>query len=141
MEALALNPTALDMLAVASTATGPADPNYHLFEEWCGMSSEEREAAILTMDVDGIIYTNTDLDFQVISIIQQPADRSQRKDWLVGQIGTRLSRGAEPVRFDLHAVCGNVVVPMREPYAEELGLVYDASKNYYWCKLYAMVRF
>ena len=61
MEALALNPTALDMLAVASTATGPADSDYHLFKEWCGMSSKDREAAILTIDVEGIIYTNTDL--------------------------------------------------------------------------------
>ena len=77
MEALALNPTALDMLAVASTATGPADPDYHLFKEWYGMSSEEREIAILSIDVKGIIYTNTDLDFQVISIIHQPADRTQ----------------------------------------------------------------
>eukprot|EP00751_Fragilariopsis_kerguelensis_P030303 CAMPEP_0170926940 /NCGR_PEP_ID=MMETSP0735-20130129/13188_1 /TAXON_ID=186038 /ORGANISM="Fragilariopsis kerguelensis, Strain L26-C5" /LENGTH=56 /DNA_ID=CAMNT_0011327327 /DNA_START=623 /DNA_END=793 /DNA_ORIENTATION=- len=55
MEALALNPTALDMLAVASTATGPADTDYHLFKEWCGMSPKEREAAILTIDVEGII--------------------------------------------------------------------------------------
>jgi len=55
MEALALNPTALDMLAVASTATGPADPYYHLFKEWCGMSSEEQETAILSIDVEGII--------------------------------------------------------------------------------------
>ena len=106
MEALALNPAALDMLAVASTATGPADPNYHLFKEWCGMSSEERAAAILSIDVEGIMYTNTNLDFQVISIIHPPANRTQRKDWCVGQVGTRLSRGAEPVCFDLHAVCG-----------------------------------
>ena len=128
MEALALNPTALDMLAVASTATGPADPNYHLFKEWCGMSPAEREAALLSIDVEGIIYTNTDSDFQVISITHQPADRDQRKDWYVGQIGTRLSRGAEPVRFDLHEVCGNVVVPMREPHAQALGLEYDDKK-------------
>ena len=93
------------------------------------MSPKEQEAAILTMDVDGIIYTNTDLDFQVISIIHQPADRSQRKDWLVGQIGTRLSRGAEQVRFDLRAVCGNVVVPMREPHAVALSLKFDDKKT------------
>ena len=92
------------------------------------MSAEEREAALLSIDIEGIMYMNTDLEFQVISIIHPPADRSQRKDWCVGQVGTRLSRGAEPVRFNLHAVCGYIVVPMREPYAKELGLVYDASK-------------
>ena len=92
------------------------------------MSLEEQEAAIMSIDVKGIIYTNTDLDFQVISIIHQPADRNQRKDWCVGQVGTRLSRGAEPVRFDLHAVCGNIVVPMREPHAQALGLDYDDKK-------------
>ena len=92
------------------------------------MSAEEREAAFLSINIEGIMYMNINLEFQVISIINPPADRIQRKDWCVGQVGIRLSRGAELVRFDLHTACGHVVVPMREPYAKELGLVYDNLK-------------
>ena len=128
MEDLALKPTALDLLEVATTATGPTDPTYHIFKEWCAMSADERSEALLSIDINGIMYFNTDLDLQVISIINPPADRLQQKEWCIGQFGTRLSRGAEPIRFDRAAVCDDVVVPMREPYAVELGLVYDASK-------------
>ena len=72
MEDLALDPAALDLLAVAATATGPTDPKYHIFKEWCAMSAEEREAALLSIDIEGIMYMNTDLEFQVISIIKPP---------------------------------------------------------------------
>ena len=61
-------------------------------------------------------------------MIGSPANRPQQKDWCIGQFGTRLSRGPEPIRFNRAAVCGNIVVPMQEPYAKELGLLYDASK-------------
>ena len=129
MEDLALQPAALDFLEIATTATGPTDPKYHLFKEWCAMSSEDRSEALLSIEINGVMYVNTDLDLQVVSIINPPADRLQRKEWCIGQVGTRLSRGAEPVRFNRDAVCGDVVVPMRVPYAEALGLFYDTSKS------------
>ena len=129
MEDLALQPAALDLLEVATTATAPADLEYHIFREWCAWSEDERSAALLNpQDLTGIMYLNTDLDFQAISIISSPANRPQQKEWCIGQFGTRLSRGPEPIRFNRAAVCGNIVVPMQEPYAKELGLVYDASK-------------
>ena len=92
------------------------------------MSADERSEALLSFDITSIMYFNTDLDLQVISIINSPADRLQQKEWCIGQFGTRLSRGPEPIRFNRAAVCGDVVIPMREPYAIKLGLVYDASK-------------
>ena len=38
---LVLHPAALDLLEVATTATGPTDPTYHIFKEWCAMSANE----------------------------------------------------------------------------------------------------
>ena len=35
MEALVLQPAALDALEVATTDTAPADPTYHIYQEWC----------------------------------------------------------------------------------------------------------
>ena len=58
-------------------------------------------------------------------MIAEPADRLQQADWCVGQDGTRLSRGSQPLRFSCTEVCGEVIVPMREPHAQALALVYD----------------
>ena len=129
MEELALQPAALDLLEVATTITAPADPEYHIFREWCDWSVEQRSVALLNQqDLTNIVYLNTDLDFQVIFIIGEPANRPQRKGWCIGQYGTCLSRGQEFIRFNCVTVCGEIVVPMREPYAKELGLVYNAIK-------------
>ena len=129
MEDLILQPAALDLLEVAATATGPADPGYYIFREWCAMSEDKRSAALLnTQDLTGIMYLNTNLYFQAISIIGSPANRPHRKKWCIGQLGTRLSRGPKAIRFNCAAVCGDIVVIMREPYTKELGLLYDASK-------------
>ena len=80
MEDLALQPAALDFLEIATTATGPTDPKYPLFKEWCAMSSEDRSEALLSIEINGVMYVNTDLDLQVVSIINPPADRLQRKE-------------------------------------------------------------
>ena len=129
MEELAPVSAALDSLEVATTATAPADPDYHIYREWCDGMVEKSSAILLNQnDLTGILYWNNDLDFQVISMIAEPVNGLQRDDWCVGQFGTRLSRGSEPIRFNRAEVCGEIVVPMREPYAKELQLVYDASK-------------
>ena len=60
-------------------------------------------------------------------MIADPAERSQRGDWCIRQYGTRLSRGSEPVRFNCVEICCKIVVPMHQPYALALKLVYDAS--------------
>ena len=99
MEDLAIQPVALDLLEVATTATGPADPEYHIFREWCAWTADERSVALLSFDLTGIIYVNNDLDFQAISIISPPVNRPQRKEWCIGQFVTRLSRGPEPIRL------------------------------------------
>ena len=75
MEDLAIQPVALDLLEVATTATGPADPEYHIFREWCAWLADEQSAALLSFDLTGIMYVNNDLDFQAISIISPPANR------------------------------------------------------------------
>ena len=78
MEELALQPAALDSLELATTATSPADPEYHIFREWCDWLVEEQSAALLNqLDLTGILYLNTDLDFQVISMISEPANHPQ----------------------------------------------------------------
>ena len=129
MEELALVPAAQDSLEVATTAMAPADPDYHIYREWCDGPVEKRSVVLLNQnDLTGILYLNNDLDFQVISMITKPANCLQQEDWCVQQHGTRLSRGSEPIQFNRDEVCGEIVVPMREPYAKELQLVYDASK-------------
>ena len=81
MEDLAIQPAALDLLEVATTATGPADPEYHIFREWCAWTTDERSAALLNpQDLTGIMYLNTDLDFQAISIIGSPANHPSEKN-------------------------------------------------------------
>ena len=81
-----------------------------------------------SVNLTGIVYLNTNLNFQAFSIIGSPVNHPHQKEWCIGQFGTRLSRKPEPIQFKRAAVYGNIVVPMREPYAKELGLVYDASK-------------
>ena len=98
MEDLALQPAALDFLEVTATATGPVDPGYYIFREWCTISEDDQSAALLNpQDLTGIMYLNINLDFQAISIIGSPAKRPQRKEWCIGQFGTRLSREPEPI--------------------------------------------
>ena len=73
------------------------------------------------------MYLDTDLKFQAIFIVISPAHRPQRADWRVG-LGNRLSRGPEGILFNLEDVCGSIVVPMREPSAKQLGLLYNSTK-------------
>ena len=129
MEQLATVPAALDLLEVATTATGQVDPAYHIYREWCGGTVEQRSSVLTKQrDLTGIMYWNQDRELQIISMIADPADRLQQADWCVGQFGTRLSRGSEPIRFNRADMSGEIVVSMREPYAKELELVYDASR-------------
>mmetsp|Transcript_63177 Transcript_63177/g.70638 ORF Transcript_63177/g.70638 Transcript_63177/m.70638 type:complete len:113 (-) Transcript_63177:1156-1494(-) len=112
MEDLAIQPAVLDLLEVATTATGPADLEYHNFREWCAWLEDKRSATLLLYDHTGIMYLNTNLDFQAISIINSHTNRSQQKEWCIGQSGTCLSRGPEPIQFNCAAVCGDIDVPM-----------------------------
>ena len=96
MEELALVPAALNSLKVVTTATVPADPDYHIYQEWCDRLVEKRSAVLLNQnDLTGILYWNKDLDFQVISMIGKLANRLQREGWCIGQYGTRLSPCSE----------------------------------------------
>ena len=61
-------------------------------------------------------------------MIGKPANRLQREGWCIGQYGTCLSQVSESIRFNRAEVCGEIVIPMRELYAKELKLVYDALK-------------
>ena len=77
MEDLILQPAALDLLEVGATATGPADPEFYIFREWCAMMEVERSAALLNQqDLTGIMYLNTDLEFQAIFYHQFPCPPS-----------------------------------------------------------------
>ena len=88
------------------------------------MMDIKQSATLLNQqDHTGIMYVHTDLEFQAISIISSPAHRLHRADWCIGQLGARLSRGPEAIRFNRAAMCGDIVVPMREPYTKELGLL------------------
>ena len=44
------------------------------------------------------------------------------------QLVNCLSRGPEAIRFNHEDVCGSIVVLMQEPYARQLGLLYDSTK-------------
>ena len=61
-------------------------------------------------------------------MIADPAERSQQRNWCIGQYSTRLSQGSEPIRFNRAEMRGKIVVPMRQPYALALKLVYDTTK-------------
>ena len=76
-------------------------------------------------DLTGILYWNHDQELQTLSMIAKPADRLQQDNWCVGQYGTRMSRGPQPLPFSRTKVCGAITVPMREPQAKELALVYS----------------
>ena len=96
MEDLVLQPAALDMLEVKATTTAPANSAFFIFEEWCAMTEVQKSETLLNQqDLTGIMYLNTNLEFQAISIISSPTHRPQRDDWRVGQLGNRLSRGLE----------------------------------------------
>ena len=85
MEELALVPAALDSLEVATTATAPADPDYHIYREWCNGTVEQRSTMLTKQrDLTGILYWNQDLELQTISMIADPVDRLQQADWCVG---------------------------------------------------------
>ena len=85
MEQLALVPAALDLLEVATTASAPADPDCHIYWEWCDRTAEKRSAMLTKQrDLTGILYWNQDLELQTISMIADPADRLQQADWCVG---------------------------------------------------------
>ena len=126
MEKLATEPAALDLLDVATTATDPVDPTYFISRAWWDGTANERSAMLTKpRDLTGILYWNQDKELKALSMIAEPADRHQQAAWCVGQDGTRLSRGSQPLRFSRTGVCGEVIVPMREPHAKELELVYD----------------
>ena len=128
MEALALIPAVLDALGVATIHTSPTDPTYHIYQEWCdGTAAVQAELLRNQTDLTGVLYWNKDCEFQVVSMIADLVERSQRGDWCVGQHGTRLSRGSEPVRFNCGEMCDEIVVPMRQPHALALKLVYESS--------------
>ena len=75
MEELALLPAALDSLEVATTAMAPADPDYHIYREWCNWLVEKRSVVLLNQnDLTDILYWNKDLDFHVISMIDEPTN-------------------------------------------------------------------
>ena len=87
MEDLALHPAALDLLEVATTATGPTDPTYHIFKEWCAMSAGERSEALLSIDINGIMYFNTDLDLQLsLSSTPRPTVSSEKNGVSVSSV-------------------------------------------------------
>ena len=62
------------------------------------MTVEEKKTALLNkQDFTGVIYVNPDFEFRLVSIISVLANWLERNKWLVGQVGTRLSRGPEPI--------------------------------------------
>ena len=130
MEDLLLQPAVLDLIEVEATTTSPMEPEFYIFREWYAMAEVERSVALLNQqDLTGdIMYLNTNLDFQAVSIISSPAHRPHWEEWCVGQFGNRLNSGPEAIRFNRAGVCGAIVVPMREPYPKELGLLYNGFK-------------
>ena len=98
MEALALQRAVLDVLEVTTTAMDPADLNFHIFQEWCNGTAVARAELLLNQnDLTSVLYWNQDLNFQVTSMIADPAERSQRRNWCIRQYGTHLSQRSEPV--------------------------------------------
>ena len=128
MKELVYHPSALDNLKVDVTATATADPNYFLFKKWCQKTVEQKKSTLLNkQDLTGVMYLHTDFEFRSVSIISASPNRFEQDKWLVGQLGNRLSRSPESIQFNHVNICSSIVVPMREPYAKELGLLYDKS--------------
>ena len=130
MEDLLLQPAVLDLIEVEATTTSPMEPEFYIFREWYAMAEVERSVALLNQqDLTGdIMYLNTNLDFQAVSIISSPAHRPYWEGWCVSQLGNYLSHGSEVIRFNREDVCGSIVVPIQEPYTKELGLLYASSQ-------------
>ena len=85
MEKSATVSAALDLLEVATTATGPVDPNYHIYWAWCNGTVKQCSAMLTKQrDLTGILYWNQDLELQTISMIVDPADCLQQANWCVG---------------------------------------------------------
>ena len=64
MEALMMQPLALDELEVESTTTAPTDPSFYSYEAWCPMTETQKTKSLQDMnDVTGIVYLNVDSEF------------------------------------------------------------------------------
>ena len=48
-------------------------------------------------DVTGVMYVNTDMKFQSVSIINPTANCDEQDNWLVGQQWNRLNQGPGPL--------------------------------------------
>ena len=62
-------------------------------------------------------YVNTSQVLKAFTIISRASELTDRATWLIGQEGNHLHRGQADMRLRLAAVCGSVVVPMREIHA------------------------
>ena len=75
----------------------------------------------------GACYLNSNKLSMAITLITSPHVRVDQKDWLIGQQGNDLGRGAASVKRNISDLCGSVVVPMREPFAIALKFDYDKT--------------
>ena len=80
-----LQPAALDELEVKLTAKTPADSSFFIFKEWCQMTELQKKETLLNQqDLTGVMYLNTDFEFQVIFIISSSAHCLHQEEWRVG---------------------------------------------------------
>ena len=69
MEKLATVPAALDSLEVTTTATGPVDPAYHIYREWCDGTVKQRSAMLTKQrDLTGIMYWNQAVSYTHLTL-------------------------------------------------------------------------
>ena len=55
--------------------------------------SQQMTTFLNKQDFTGIMYMNTNNEFQSISIISSPIKFFEQNKWFMGQLGNRLSRG------------------------------------------------
>ena len=71
--------TTIKRMAISHWAI--ADPTYHIYQEWCNGTAVVRAELLQNQtDLTGVLYWNKDLEFQVVSMIADPVECSQRDD-------------------------------------------------------------
>ena len=127
-EALLYHPVALAELEVTATNSRPPDVTYNIFWEWLKISPTERHVALVQAnDIAGVIYWDNDGNLNTTSIITTPTVCEDRKEWVIGQQGNRLTDGLEGVRINALELCGLVLVPIQEALVNALGLKWDST--------------
>ena len=126
MESLAQNEPALKALDLSVTTSQPPSPHLNVTTAWFKLTPTERALAAAQKDeCAGVTYVTTSKGLQAFTIVSRASEPTDRATWLIGQEGNHLHQGQLVMQLPLAAVCGSVVVPMREHHAIALTLPFD----------------